>query len=52
MFGKNLRAQFEQWPDAALNGLLIAIGLFLIALAFVPKHRIEKIIVLAWVLMP
>lgn len=38
--------------ELTLTALLLVVGAFLIGLAMIPKHPIEKAIVLAWVLLP
>lgn len=52
MFSDPSGKQFATWPDAVLNGALLIAALFLIVLAFVPNHKILKMIVLAYVLLP
>jgi hypothetical protein len=44
--------QFHAWPDATINGALLIAAALLILLAFVPEHRVLKMIVLAYVFLP
>jgi hypothetical protein len=51
-FQKQVRANIAQWPDAVLMTALLAASVFLVALSFTPGHRIFKVVVLAYVLLP
>jgi hypothetical protein len=52
MFIDHTSKQFQQWPDAVLNGALLVAAAFLIVLALTPGHRILKTIVLAYIVLP
>lgn len=48
----DLKSQLSQWSDTGLSVALLLIGAALIGLAMIPKHHLEKAIVLAWVILP
>lgn len=52
MFSDYTGKQFSSWPDSLINGALLTAAALLIVLAFVPGHRVLKLIVLAYVLLP
>lgn len=49
---KGTERELRGWPTEVISGALLAIGLFLVVMAFLPGHPLTKTAVLAWVILP